>query len=367
MVRPLRPPAADRILIIRLGALGDVVRTIPSAHALRALYPGAHLGWLVESGARGVVETAGVVDEVIVFPREALMGVIREADALALWRRLARFVAELRRSRFEIVLDFHGLLKSGLLARLSGAPTRIGYGWKGARELSQLFTNRHVDLPTGPLSRYDRNAALLGALTPDVRLPDGPFLAASRLARARLGDAAAGGFVLIHPGSSPGAAHKRYPPSAWADVARQLGAQGLDCRVVAGPDRDEQRRAERIVRESRGVARLAPETRSFDDLLAIIGRCSIFVSGDTGPLHAASLCGVPVLQLLGPTDPVQNAPWAGSPWARVHVPLPCSPCRRGCAEAPCMRAIPPARVVEEILVLSASVPPTHRHSIERAR
>jgi heptosyltransferase-1 len=369
--RPGRPPGADRILIIRLGALGDVVRSLPAAVALRSLYPGAHITWLVEPGAAGVVDTAGVVDETLVFPRGDLVEFFRAADGLSFFRMLFGAVRQLRDRRFDLVLDFHGILKSGLLARLSGAPLRYGFGSRVAREFADRFVNRPVKLENPHVSRYDKNRALVEALSPAAEFPERPFLQPSPLAIARLAARLrvsnrekAEGFVLIHPGSSPGAQYKRYAPSAWNEVARRLAEEGIPVWVASGPNRHESNLAEEIIRASQGAIACAPETRSFDDLLALLVRASVFVSCDSGPLHAASLAGVPVVQLLGPTDPIHNEPWRGSPSRRVYVPLPCSPCRRGCADATCMRAIPPALVVEEIRGLRETGVQLGAHSLE---
>lgn len=356
--RRFRPPIAERILVIRLGALGDVLRTLPAVEALRALHPGSHLCWLVEPAPRAAVQAVGRVDEVLVFPRGELVEAMRRGRIAAAASRLRAFAHLLRSRRFELVIDFHGLAKSGLLARLTGAPLRYGHAFGVAREGSALLTNRHAERLPERLPRFDRNAALLRALSPGAEVDEGPLLAASPAARARLaqrlradGREQARGFVLIHPGSSAGAEHKRYSASGWTRVANRLAQAGVDVWLMAGSGADEQALASGIRAgcDARVVA--APATEGFDDLLALIERASVFAAGDTGPLHAASLCGVPVVQLLGPTDPVQNRPLSASPWRRVHVPLPCSPCRRGCPEAACMRALTPERVVDAILAL----------------
>jgi ADP-heptose:LPS heptosyltransferase len=350
---------ADRVLIIRLGAMGDVVRTLPAVSLLRTIYPGAHLAWLVEPGAAGVVEASGTVDEVLSFPREELMASLGAGDVSGFVRRLGAFTRRLRDRRFELVLDFHGILKSGLLSRLSGAPLRHGFGRGVAREFSDLFANRHVQLSDAHVSRFDRNAALVAALSPCQRSPQAPMLHASALAIARLTARLRGtgwerskGFVLIHPGSSAGASFKRYPPAAWVQVAEHLAGDGLEVWVTCGPNQSERNLKEEIVRGAGGAAVPAPETRSFDDLLVLLGRAAVFASSDSGPLHAASLAGVPVVQLLGPTDPVFNAPWNATPARRLHYSLPCSPCRRGCGDPACMRAIAPTRVAEAIVELA---------------
>jgi ADP-heptose:LPS heptosyltransferase len=150
----------------------------------------------------------------------------------------------------------------------------------------------------------------------------------------------------MHPGTSDATAHKRYTAAGYAAVARALRKhEGLDTVVTSGPARDDRAFAEAVVAASEGAARLAPPTPSLVDLAALLARCRLYVGGDTGPLHVASLVGTPVVQLLGPTDPVENAPWDATPARSVRVAIGCNPCRRGCAAATCMRAIDPAVVV----------------------
>ena len=338
--------------MIRLGALGDVVRTLPAVTALRALYPGSHLTWLVEPAAAAVVQASGCVDETLVFPRGELVESARQGEVLSFARAARGFLRRLRARRFGLVLDFHGIAKSGLLARLTGAPIRLGHGHGIAREASFLFSNHHAALPRAHVSRFESNAALVRALSLALPVPSGPLLSASNDARARLdarlrevGREQAAGFVLIHPGSSAKARHKRYAPAAWSTVANRLLESGLEVWLVAGHAEAERALIAEIRSGCDPRVVLAPPTEAVDDLLALMARAGVFAAGDSGPLHVASLAGLPVVQLLGPTDPVHNEPAAASQWRRVHVPLPCSPCRRGCADASCMRAIAPERVV----------------------
>jgi heptosyltransferase-1 len=353
------PPRADRILVIRLGAMGDVVRTLPSFAELRRRYPDARIAWLVERKSEAVLRRQPGLDEVLVFPREALEACLAERRGIELVRVLRRFVAGLRSHRFDLVLDFHGILKSGLIARLSGARLRIGYASPFAKELSNLFVNRRVAIEPPGVSRFVRNAGLVDFLgvgpetTAAAECGEGEVLAADpeRVARMRellaasAGSGAGGGAIaVIHPGSSEGAAYKRYPVEAWGEVARGLAAEDVRCVVSAGSDA-ERSLAEAVIAASRGCAALAPETPDFDDLVALYAACQLFLGGDSGPLHVASLVGTPVVQLLGPTDPTENRPWAGAPSRSVRVPMACSPCRRGCSAASCMNVLPAAAVV----------------------
>jgi ADP-heptose:LPS heptosyltransferase len=356
--KDLRLAHADRILVIRLGALGDVIRTLPAAKGIRSRYPGAHLAWLVEPGAAEVVEAADFVDETIVFPRRELVELLKAGAGIAFAQKLREFIRRLRDRRFDVVLDFHGIFKSGLLSYLSGAPIRVGYGKPAAREFSEIFANRRVEVSDVVISRYQRNSALLKSVAPESVIPEEPFLSPSEQAVTRLnarlrvsGLERENGFVLIHPGSSQRARYKRYAPSAWAEIAGQLLQRGVTVWIAAGAAKEECMLVDEILRCCDRRLVRAPATERFDDLLALLVRCSVFVSSDSGPLHAASLAGVPVVQLLGPTDPIQNAPWRHSPSRQAYVPVPCSPCRRGCAEATCMRVIPPPVVVDKIFEL----------------
>ncbi|MCZ6464707.1 MAG: glycosyltransferase family 9 protein [Proteobacteria bacterium] len=339
--------------MIRLGAVGDVVRTLPAVSALRAHYSDAHLTWMVERKAASVVETQPWVDEVMLFPREALSDLVRRGRWLAAAGEAGRWIAALRRGGFDLVLDFHGILKSGLLARLSGAPLRVGYAAPVAREGSWLFTNRRVRLGDTRLSRFERNEALVRFLAVTESAAQAPLCvpeAARERVRASLGAGPAP--VVLHPGTSDSTPYKRWDPEQYGALAKLLaGADGVSCIVSFGPGERELARS--VVDAAGGAARLAPETPSLPDLAALFAWCRLFVGSDSGPLHVASLVGTPVVQILGPTDPVVNAPYPGTPSRAVRVPVPCSPCRRGCAEATCMRGVPTRDVVSaarELLV-----------------
>jgi len=333
--------------VIRLGALGDVVRTLPAVSALRAAYPGAHLAWLVEPASATAVAGRSFVDEVIEFPRDELRSALSLAKAGHLLRESRRFVRGLRHRRFDLVLDFHSILRSGILSFLSGAPVRVAYARPFGREFSWVFANRRARLAPERIDRFERNATLVRFLGVRFEPAKSPLLddPAAR-ARALATRASAARPVVIHPGSSAATPYKRYTVDGYAAVARDLAAHtGTACIVTRGPSRGEEALARAVVDAAGSAARLAPETESIADLAGLFAHCCVVIGGDTGPLHVASLVGTPVVQLLGPTDPVENAPWDGTPSRSLRVGIACSPCRRGCAAAPCMERISPDDVV----------------------
>jgi ADP-heptose:LPS heptosyltransferase len=336
-----RPPAADRVLIVRLGAIGDVVRTLPAVSALRAAYAGAHLAWLVEPASQGAVAGQPWVDEVLVFPRGEIESLARRGRGIAALRVLWSFARTLRRRRFDLVLDFHGIAKSGALALASGAPQRLGFAAPHAREGAWLVATARARLSASKLSRFERNLALVEFLVGAARADARPWRVddASRTRMAcALGDVAAP--IALQPGTSPGTSHKRWPSERYAELARRLrDATGAACIVLHGPTPGERALAESIAAASDGAARIAPVTASLGELAALLERTRLYVGSDTGPMHVASLVGTPVVQILGPTDPVENAPWSQTPSRSVRTPVACSPCRRGCAAATCMQRV----------------------------
>jgi heptosyltransferase-1 len=334
--------------VIRLGALGDVVRTLPAVSALRAAYPRAHLAWMVEPGSAGVLEHQGWIDEVLVFPRAGLLESLRRGRWLRAAREATGFVGMVRSRRFDLVLDFHSILKSGILSALSAGGRRIGYAAPYGRELSWAFARERARLHPRRVSRFERNDALvryLGVTTVPAARPLEPPAAALRRVEAELGTGPAP--VAIHPGTSDATPYKRWTPTGYAAVARALRDQcGRSSLVTVGPARHDREFAEAVVKAAAGAAAIAPATPRIGDLMALFSRCSLYVGSDTGPMHVASLVGTPVVQLLGPTDPVENAPWEATPSRTLRVQIGCNPCRRGCAAATCMQVIDPERVVE---------------------
>jgi ADP-heptose:LPS heptosyltransferase len=174
--------------------------------------------------------------------------------------------------------------------------------------------------------------------------------------------------VVIHPGTSDATPYKRWTLEGYSRLARELLARdGVHSIVTVGPARDDRDFAEALVAASSGAARLAPPTPSLAHLAALFACARLYVGSDTGPMHVASLVGTPVVQILGPTDPVENSPFAGTPSRSVRVPVSCSPCRRGCASATCMRVVPAEMVISAARELLADLRRPHTLAVASAR
>jgi heptosyltransferase-1 len=329
-----------RILFIRLGAIGDVVRTLPALNLVRRRHPDAHLAWLVEERSMPVLRHHPDLDEAILLPRDVLARELgspdRFFDGAA---RVGRLVLELRRRRFTASLDFQGTFKSGLCALAAGAPLRAGYGRRSVKEANAVFNNTRIALPPGPLHRVRRNLVLLRALGIEAAPADEtpsplPISAEDREAadRALSAAGASGGpFVFLYPGSSARQSYKRYPADRLGLVARRLIEEGVEVVVAPGPGEEMLVAA---LRASAGPTLLVLPPTSLMTMAEVIRRARLFLGGDTGPMHIAAAQGVPVVALFGPTDPALNAPMGEG-----HVVLDALDRRRtGTTDAP-----PPAR------------------------
>jgi heptosyltransferase-1 len=333
----------DRILLVRLSAIGDVLQCLHGLAALRAARPEATIHWLVEDRCASVLQGHPHLDGVVVFERKAFR---REIARPWLWpaaaARLLRLRGALRALRPDVAVDLQGNLKGALLARLSGAPRRIGLAaGQGGREAAHRFATEGVRLPDGPVHRADRALALLRPLGADPAAANGArpagVEAAGPWAEERLREMGLrpGGFAVLHPGVSGFAELKRWPARRYADLALRIrDVRGLPVILTAGPG--EEALADEVAAASGGAARRGPATRSLAELGALLARAAVVVGADTGPVHLAALLGVPTVALFGPKDPAVYAP-RGPRVRVVWKSVWCSPCRlRRCGDPVCM-------------------------------
>ncbi len=318
-----------RILIIRLGALGDVVRTLPALRAIRHRLPRAHISWLVEEGSRDLLEGHPDLDQLILLPRRELSRELRRPWLLHRGLgRLAGMARRLRDEHFDAVFDLHGLLKSGLLARASGAPVRFGFPRELGREGNHRFLTHPLPVSPGVLNRVERLLEMLRAAGIEPRPEAGagifPPAEAKNSADNFLEQAVPAvhdgsrGLAIFAVGSSRQQSWKRWPVDHFAMLALNLTSRlPLEVVLVWGPG--EQQMAEAVL-EVAGPAphiHLAPPLKLME-LAALLERCRLFVGGDSGPMHLAAAMGAAVLGIFGPTDPELNRPLAPGGFRAVH-------------------------------------------------
>jgi lipopolysaccharide heptosyltransferase I len=283
-----------KILIVRLGSLGDLVHTLPAVAALRRRYPDAEIDWLVDAVHRPFLEAVPVLTRTVA---------LHDRTARA-WLA-AR--AELRTRRYDVAVDFQGLLKSAALARLAGAGRVVGFERGALREgAAAWFYGTRVAVDEGQ-HVIRKNLQLARALGVDV---DGalefPIAPVHTTTVDGIKAQASRPLAIVNPGAAwP---NKRWPPDRFGAVARALlDRAGIESIAIWGPAEESIARA--VAAASGGAARVAPPT-DLRDLIALSQIARFIVSGDTGPLHFACAVGVPAVGIFGPTDPARNGPWA---------------------------------------------------------
>jgi heptosyltransferase-1 len=289
---------APRILIVRLSAIGDVIQTMPVACALREHLPQAFVAWAVEERAAALLRGHQAVDELIRLPRGWLKSP----------RRVWQLRRRLRAMRFDAVLEAQGLTKAAIVAWLSGAPRRIGFGHPWGRELTQWLNNELVDTPG--MHVVERNIQLLrplGIASPRIR-----FLIPEHSADAAAADRVigwsglGGGFAIINPGA--GWPSKVWPAERFAGVASHLGRRWSLSTLVVWAGAEEMQMGLLVAAGSGGYARIAPPT-TLTELAALARRARLFVGSDTGPLHLAAAVGTPCVGLYGPWPAEMHGPY----------------------------------------------------------
>jgi heptosyltransferase-1 len=295
----------NRILIVRLGALGDVVHAIPVAAALRRAFPAARIDWLVSAKHREILDLVPVIDRRLVLDDRPTPGQRGGHSLLGAIR-------ELRQARYDVAIDLQGLIKSAVLARASGAPRVLGFSCRYARERAARFFYTEAHDP-GRGGLYDPREtrhvvdinlsllALLGIAAPAREFPiDAQESAAAQSARRQVD----GRYALLNPGAAwP---NKRWPPERLASIAAALQSRhGLRSVVLWGPG--EEPLAQAVVAGAGGAAVVSPKT-SIADMVALARGAELMVSGDTGPTHIAAAVGTPIVGIYGPTRPARNGP-----------------------------------------------------------
>jgi lipopolysaccharide heptosyltransferase II len=355
----------SKILIIRLGSVGDVVRTLPALRSLRERFPSAYIAWLVEEKAKGILEGNPDLDRIILFPRKKLVkGFIHPFTFLPTLIEPLRFIRELRRMTFDLVLDFHGILKSGLISFLSGANHRVGFSRGFCKELNYIFNNYHVNPKDKRLNRIEKNLSLLSALGIEPVELD-PIIPLRQDDKKEIDNFFQQNMlenyhplIVIHPETSATTPYKRWDEERYATLADTL-IEDYHARVILTWGPGELSTVEEIAHRMKHPPLIACQTENLQKLTEIFRRCDLYIGSDTGPMHIAASVRTPVVALFGPTDHRVNAPSLRNRNIIVRKDLACSPCREfRCASRECMEAVTPEEVLDAAIKL-LNLQPVH--------
>lgn len=346
--------APRRILLIKPSSLGDIVHALPVLAAIRRTWPTAHVAWLVANAFAPLLDNHPLIDEVIRFDRTRYGRMLTNPAAFAAF---LRFVGELRRRRFDLVVDLQGLVRTGFFSLTSGAKRRVGF--RHAREFAWMFYSQRVRVPTGRTHAVDQNLALARAMgldtdangtDPAVEFPLGLREAEVDAARQRLrtlfpdvaahtnaaGQPDAPGFIAVIPGA-------RWVTKQWradriAATLDRFHDAGLPRCVLLGAPSDREFTAQITAAMKTPCVDLVGQT-NLRELTALLSLTTLVLTHDSGPMHIAAALKRPIVAIFGPTDPQRCGPYE-TRHRVVATPIECSPCyRRTCSHHSCMEQL----------------------------
>lgn len=341
------------ILIAKLSAIGDVLHTLPALNAVRRHYPGARITWLIEKAAADLITEHPAVDRVIIAPQKQWLKDLKTQRRGRIPREIHRFICNLRDTRYDWVLDFQALLKSGLWILLARADQKIGFGpGMDHMEYSYFVLNRRLPAVSMEIHALKRNLMMVAALgvptdRVEYRLPILPSHEQS--VEKHLSSA---GFCLGQPLAAINPAAK-WPTKLWLEKRfAELGdalqrVYGLQV-VFTGSIEDRpaiQRIRSVMTRPGIDLSGLT----SLRELAAVYRKASVVISTDTGPMHLAAAVRAPLAALFGPTAPWRTGPYGNGKIRVVRTGISCSPCfKRHCAKPGCMSGISVKQVLAAV-------------------
>lgn len=303
----------QRILVVRLSAMGDVIHTLPAVGALREVFPEAQIDWLIEERWAELLRAPGSPRGGPRNEQRPLVDGIHTVK-LAQWRkslftlataqRIATVWNDVRDMHYDVAVDLQGAIRSAILARLSGAAEVFGAAEPRESPASLWYTRRAIVRGAHVI---EQNVSLVEALAQRSLAIRNPQLPRDPASEARVAEMLCAkniqNFAIINAGAGWGA--KRWPAERYGQVSLALAEDGIRSILNYGPG--EESLAEAALAAGRGTA--FAWRCSLSELIALTRRAALFIGGDTGPLHLAAALGIPVVAIFGPTDPARNGPY----------------------------------------------------------
>jgi len=332
----------NKILIIKLSSIGDVVHALPFLEVLKTSHPDSKIDWLVEEEASQVISGHPLINRVIISKRKVwekeILNPLKftkvSSEALGLYK-------ELRRSSYDVVIDLHGLFRSGFLTALSNGKRKIGMS--GGREGASFFLNEPavpVDYEQHAIDRYLKVAEFLNCDTckfrGEIPVSEEDKKKAEEIIRSSEEDKK---IIAINPMAKWKT--KLWESDKFSELASRL-REGRDNLVVFTGSGQDRPVIEDIIRNTENgdnrIINLAGRT-NLKELAYLYSRCSALVCTDTGPMHIAAAMGCRVVALFGPTSPLRTGPY-GTGHMVIRSMSDCSPCfKKKCGNAKCMKDI----------------------------
>jgi heptosyltransferase-1 len=343
-----------RILFVRLSSLGDLILTLPTLKAIKDRYPRAHIAWLVQEAFQEVLSGNPYLDEII--PVDLLSVTDKYATPLKCLQGGTRFFHNLGRAfrifrerRFDVVLEFQALFKSGVFAFLNRGAER--YGFKNARELSHLFLTHPLfvrDKSRHAVENYLQFARYFGCSPETVEFPLSiPPEDMHYIEGILRGEGIKPGDLTVFVSATARWRSKFWEQGAFARLGDEL-VRRYGAKLVFSGLPSEAEYLQGIKAMMHEDALIMAGRTTIKQFFALIQHSHLYVGVDSGAMHAAAAFGIPVVALFGPSDPRWIGPY-GQEQGIVRVDLSCSPCnRRDCPDKSCMLKISTEMVLQKV-------------------
>ncbi len=318
----------SKILIIKPSSLGDIIHSLPFLNSIRRCFPEASIHWIVSKEYEELLKDHPMIQRIWMIDKASWKKVTRFFKTL---KEILLLTEELRKERFDLVVDLQGLLRSGVIAFLTRSSLRIGFD--EAREGSRFLYTERVKggKDEHAVFRYLRIAEFLGCDTETIEFP--------------LPDDGIRPFDFDYAVIVPSA---RWKTKVWSPERFGELASLLDIRSVVVGSSSDISLAEEVVRYSRGRAISLAGRTGIRELISLIRHAKFMISNDSGPLHIASALGIPVFAIFGPTSPRRTGPF-GNKSVIIRADIECSPCfKKRCRSMRCMELIGVRDVYKEI-------------------
>jgi heptosyltransferase I len=322
----------QRILVIKLSSLGDIAHALPAVRALKER-TGAAIDWVVQPEYAGLLAYCPDVERLIAFPRRNFV------------RGFFPFLRELRRERYDLILDLQGLMKSAVAARLASGAWRVGPGW--AREGAHWLYDVQTELAGegGRRHAIEELMDVVGLVAPGEGAPLEPQLNFPEIES----DGSPGPHVAFAPFSRWDT--KNWPIEKFAELGRRLAAE-MGCQIRVIGSREDEVRGERLVRQIGEYARNLCGKTDLPGLCSLLKSMDLLVAVDSGPMHWADAMGVPLVAVFGATDSARTGPYRQSDHVLAKPGLTCRPCHaRTCArgDLACLHTLEVETVFQAVL------------------
>jgi heptosyltransferase-1 len=327
-----------KILIIKPSSLGDVIHSLPFLNLIKADFNFAKIHWIIAAGLESLLENHPMIDKLWIINKDNWKDIRKLKDSIL---EIKRLCSELKNESYDLVIDLQGLFRSGFFAKASDAPIRIGFA--EARERSSMFYTNKVEggKEIHAVDRYLKIASALGVSIDDVKFPM-PLIVEPewiKEIRAKFEE-----YAVIIPGARWET--KKWDTQRFAELAVNLNGRFL----VLGSGQDKEI-SDYIERHSKGKALSLAGKTNLKELIILIRKAKFVISNDSGPMHIAAACGIPVIAIFGPTNPARTGPY-GYNHMIVKSALPCAPCyKRSCKSVKCLKDITVEMVCDAVTLI----------------